>query len=114
MSKHRLPKHVQAYVTPWGKQVYYLRKPGRPKIRIQVADDVVPWSPTFMAALETAAAKLAANPKQIINRPPVAGTVNAALISYYDSAAFKALGETTRQNRRAILERLIRTEHGDK
>jgi hypothetical protein len=42
MSKHRLPKHVQAYVTPWGKQVYYLRKPGRPKIRIEVADDIPP------------------------------------------------------------------------
>jgi hypothetical protein len=114
MTRQRLPKNVQAYVTPWGKQVYYLRKPGRPKIRIQVADDVLPWSPTFMAALESASEKLSVDPKQIINRPPVAGTVNAALISYYDSAAFKALGETTRQNRRAILERLIRTEHGDK
>jgi hypothetical protein len=113
----RLPKHVQAYVTPWGKQVYYLRKPGYPKIRLQVADDVVPWSPTFMTALEAAIDKLVVkdDPKQIIvNRQAVAGTVNAALIGYYDSAAFKALGETTRQNRRAILERLIRTPHGDK
>jgi hypothetical protein len=110
----RLPKHVQAYVTPWGKQVYYLRKPGRPKIRIHVADDVPPWSPAFMAALEAASAKLPADPKQIFNRAPVAGTINAALIGYYDSAAFKALGETTQQSRRAILERLIRAEHGDK
>jgi hypothetical protein len=114
MTKHRLPKHVQAYITPWGKQVYYLRKPGHPKIRIEVADDVLPWSPSFMAALEAASAKLSSDPRQIVNRAPVAGTVNAALIGYYDSTAFNALGKTTRQNRRAILERLIRAEHGDK
>ncbi|WMT77443.1 hypothetical protein [Bradyrhizobium sp. Ash2021] len=115
MTRQKLPKHVQAYVTPWGKQVYYLRLPGRPKIRIQVADDVLPWSPTFNAALEAATEKLSVDSKQIVNRPPVAGTVNAALIGYYDSTVFKdGLGKTTQQNRRAILERLIRTEHGDK
>ena len=116
MTKHKLPKHVCGYRTPWGKQVYYLRKPGRPKIRIQVEDDALPWSPAFLAALESAEAQLQppADPKQIVDRPPVAGTVNAALIGYYQSEAFQALGETTRQNRRAILERLIRAEHGDK
>ncbi|MFY9958947.1 tyrosine-type recombinase/integrase [Bradyrhizobium sp.] len=42
------------------------------------------------------------------------GTVNAALVSYYQSSAFtKGLGESTQQNRRAILER-FREEHGDK
>jgi hypothetical protein len=114
MTRQKLPRHVQGYVTPWGKQVYYLRKPGRPKIRIEVADDVLPWCPSFMAALESANDKLPSDPKQIVNRPPVAGTVNSALVGYYDSTAFKALGKTTRQNRRAILERLIRAEHGDK
>jgi hypothetical protein len=103
---------VQGYVTEWGKQVYYLR--GRPKIRVQVAEDVLPWSPTFMAAVESAKAQRPSNTKQIINRPPVAGTVNSALIGYYDCEAFKALSKTTRQNRRAILERLLRAEHGDK
>jgi hypothetical protein len=114
MSKHRLPKHVCSYVTPWGKRVYYLRKPGRPKIRMDVADDVLPWSPAFMAALETATGKLPSDEKQVVNRAPVAGTINAALVSYYASTAFEALSKTTRQNRRAILERLIRAEHGDK
>jgi hypothetical protein len=110
--RHKLPKGVQGYVTEWGKQVYYLR--GRPKIRVQVAEDVLPWSPTFMAAVESAKAQRPSNTKQIINRPPVAGTVNSALIGYYDCEAFKALSKTTRQNRRAILERLLRAEHGDK
>jgi intergrase/recombinase len=43
----------------------------------------------------------------------VAGTVNAALISYYQSTAFAALAKSTRGNRRAILER-FRNDHGDK
>jgi hypothetical protein len=114
MSKHRLPKHVQAYVTPWGKQVYYLRKPGRPKVRIQVADDVAPWSPAFLSALDAAEGKLPSDHRQVVSRSPIAGTVDAALIGYYASTSFGALGKTTRQNRRAILERLIRAEHGDK
>lgn len=114
MTRQKLPKHVQAYVTPWGKQVYYLRKPGRPKIRMAVADDVLPWSPAFMAALEAASAKLPADQKQVVNRAPAAGTVNAALVGYYDHTSFKALGETTQQSRRAILERLIRAERGEK
>ncbi|WP_223968544.1 tyrosine-type recombinase/integrase [Bradyrhizobium sp. RD5-C2] len=33
------------------------------------------------------------------------GTVNAALASYYSGAAWKALGDSTRSSRRAILER---------
>jgi hypothetical protein len=114
MSKHRLPKNMQAYITPWGKQVYYLRKPAQPKVRIIVADDVLPWSPAFMAALEAATDKLPSDQRQIGNRAPISGTVNAALIGYYSSTAFEALGKTTQQNRRAILERLIRAEHGDK
>jgi site-specific recombinase XerD len=53
--------------------------------------------------------------KQIVNHAPVTGTVNSALMSYYASSAFKdGLGKTTQQSRRAILERLIRAEHGDK
>jgi hypothetical protein len=114
MTRQKLPKHVCGYITEWGKQVYYLRKPGRPKIRMEVADDVLPWSPTFMAAIEAAADKLPSDSKQIVDRAPVAGTVSAALIGYYDSTAFKALAKTTQQNRKAILERLIRAEHGDK
>jgi hypothetical protein len=114
MNRLKLPRYVQAYITPWGKQVYCLRKPGRPKIRIDVTDEVLPWSPTFMAALEAAEGKLPVDPKQIISRAPVTGSINAALIGYYDSAAFKALSATTQQNRRAILERLLCAEHGDK
>jgi hypothetical protein len=44
----------------------------------------------------------------------VPGTVNAALVSYYQSTAFtNGLDRTTQQNRRAILEQ-FRSDHGDK
>lgn len=87
---------------------------GAQKIRLHFEDGILPCSPAFMAALEVANESLPSNPKQVVNRPPLAGTVNAALVSYYSSAAFEALGRTTQQHRRAILERLIRAEHGDK
>jgi hypothetical protein len=41
------------------------------------------------------------------------GTVNHAIVGYYNSAAFAALAPLTRQMRRAVLER-FRAEHGDK
>ena len=44
----------------------------------------------------------------------VPGTVNAAVVSYHQTAAFtKGLADTTQKSRRAILER-FREEHGDK
>ena len=43
----------------------------------------------------------------------VAGTVNAALVSYYQATAFTSLEKSTQQTRRAELER-FRTGHGDK
>ena len=43
-----------------------------------------------------------------------AGTVHAAIVSYYQSTAFdEGLAEGTRKSRRAILER-FRSDHGDK
>jgi integrase len=43
----------------------------------------------------------------------VPGTVNAALVSHYQSGAFKGVAKSTEQSRRAILER-FRIDHGDK
>jgi integrase len=41
------------------------------------------------------------------------GTVNAAIVSYFNSAAFAALAKDSRRSRRFILE-AFRREHGDK
>jgi site-specific recombinase XerD len=43
----------------------------------------------------------------------IPGTVNAALVSYYQSGAFTGLAKSTQRSRRAILER-FREEHGEK
>ena len=68
-------------------------------------------SPAFMTVYEAALTDAA----PIVSAGRIVqGTVNAALVSYYRSPAFaKGLAKSTRQNRRAILER-FREEHGDK
>jgi hypothetical protein len=72
-----------------------------------------PWSPEFMAAREQALnGEWQALPLGASRTKP--GTVNATIVSYYQSAGFKeGLATTTQKNRRAILER-FREEHGDK
>ena len=101
-------RYVHRYTNRHGKEVWYIRRPGEKKIRLQVPEHVVPWSPAFEAIYEEAL-KGAPAP----TRPIVAGTVNAEIIAYYQSPAFKALADGTQANRRADLER-FREEHGDK
>ncbi|OPY99248.1 hypothetical protein A5906_26335 [Bradyrhizobium sacchari] len=85
------------YETQHGKPVFYLRRPGLPKARLHG----FPGSPEFLAEYEAAKATL---PE----------TVNAGLVSYYQSTAFTTgLAKSTQQQRRAILER-FREDHGDK
>jgi integrase len=65
-----------------------------------------------MAAYQAALAGEPA-PEPIGAARTLTGTVNAAVISYFNSATFGALGVVTRRYRRYILER-FRVEHGDK
>jgi integrase len=106
--KRRNPPMVHEFVNRHGKARFYLRRRGFPKVRLPG----LPWSPEFMAAYEGALAGLPTKIELGASRT-VAGTVNAALVSYYQSSAFKNLAESTQQMRRAILER-FRNEHGDK
>lgn len=109
--KRKNPKHVHGYVTQHGKRVWYYRPPGGKKVRIFVDDDVLPWSPSFLAALEAAQAE--GKPTEFGAGRTVPGTVNASIVSYYQSSAFKALAKSTQDSRRAILES-FREDHGDK
>jgi integrase len=106
--KRKLPRYTHGYIDQHGKSRFYLRRPGYAKVALPG----LPWSPEFMEAREhaikTETAKI-----QIGAGKTVAGTVNAALISYYQSTAFAGLAKTTQQNRRAILEQ-FRANHGDK
>jgi integrase len=106
--KHKSPPFVHGYVDQHGTPKFYFRRAGQPKIRLPG----LPWSPEFMTAYEIA--KAGGGPRAEIGASrTVPGTVNAALVSYYQSGAFTALAKSTQQNRRAILE-LFREEHGDK
>jgi site-specific recombinase XerD len=64
-----------------------------------------------MSAYEQA--KASAVPLSIGSNRTLPGTVNAALVNYYQSTAFSGLAKSTRSSRRAILER-FRADHGDK
>src|SRR4051794_31911028 len=107
--KRKHPKYTHGYVDQHGQPRFYLRRPGHAKIPLPG----LPWSPEFMQAREKALsgdwAKVESGAKRT-----VAGTVNAALVSYYQCSAFKdGLADSSRQMRRAILER-FREEHGEK
>jgi integrase len=100
-------KYVHAYTDVRGKLRRYFRRPGFKKIVLPG----LPGSTEFMAAYEQALAGL---PRKEIGadrtRP---GTVNAAIVGYYQCLAFRELAPSTQAKRRGILER-FRAKHGDK
>ncbi|MEY9121310.1 tyrosine-type recombinase/integrase [Bradyrhizobium yuanmingense] len=104
----KLPPRIHGYVNRHGKPVFYYRQRGEKKIRIHG----FPGSDLFMAEYEAAKAG-GAGRIEIGAKRTVQGTVNAALVGYYRSDAYKALAPTTQKNRRAILEG-FREVHGDK
>src|SRR5450631_4078529 len=111
MGQHqmKMPKYTHGYIDQHGKPRFYLRRPGYKKIPLPG----LPWSPEFMAAREATFKGEWAKPA-IGAKRTVAGSVNAAIVSYYQTSAFNdGLAESSRKMRRAILER-FREEHGDK
>jgi site-specific recombinase XerD len=107
--KWKLPPNVHGYINRHGKAVFYYRVPGAKKVRLREH----PGSDEFMRAYDLA--KAGERPKTEIGASRTKpGTVNAALVSYYQSSAFKdGLAESTQKTRRAILEK-FRQDHGDK
>lgn len=105
--KWKLPPGIHGYINRHGKAVFYYRKPGCPKVRLRGH----PGSPSFVAEYDAARSF---GPGVIIGASrTVPGTLNAVLVSYYQSTGFKALAKSTQQTRRAILEK-FRADHGDK
>lgn len=107
--KWKLPPNVHGYINRHGKAVFYYRVPGSPKVRLRGH----PGSDEFMLAYDLA--KAGERPKVELGAGRTKpGTVNAALVSYYQSSAFRdGLTESSQKMRRAILER-FREAHGDK
>lgn len=101
------PPYVQEFTDRFGKPRWYFRRPGFKRVPLPG----LPWSPEFMAAHEAA---MRGSPERIHIPSGQPGTVNAAIIAYYQSALWNpGLSAGTRAMRRAILDR-FREAHGDK
>ncbi len=102
------PRYVHGFIDRHGKPRFYLRRDGFPRVPLPG----LPWSPEFMAAYE--AAQNSGYEAPPAGRKRVSpGSVNAAIIGYYNSLAFRSLAAGTQRMRRNILE-AFRNEHGDK
>jgi integrase len=107
----RLPRYVNAYVDFTGKARHYFRRAGAK----QAALPGLPWSADFMAAYARAMDEYRAPERAPIGAGgTVAGTVNAAVVAYYQSTVFCGeLAKGTQGPARSLIER-FRGEHGDK
>jgi integrase len=107
LTKVDLP-HIHTFVDRHGKRRFYYR--GRDGKRIPLPGQ--PDSTEFLEAYQAARDNQACRPEIGANRT-VPGTVNAAVISYINSAVFRTQAPDTRRTRRNILER-FRVEHGER
>src|SRR6516165_759499 len=104
----KLPKYVQAWVDGRDSRAYYyLRRRGFPRVRLPG----LPWSPSFMAAYESALA----GPRTAVGAGRVKpGSVAAVVAEYFDSQSFfTSKSPGTQRMRRGILER-FRARYGDR
>jgi hypothetical protein len=107
MTKIRL-QYIHEYIDRHGKVRRYFRRPGFKQVLLPGN----PGTEEFMTAYQNA---LAGQPPRCLvgtgrTKP---GTVNAAIVGYYNSLAFRSFAIGTQKMRRAILER-FRVDHGDK
>lgn len=100
-------RFVQAWVDQDGRAHQYFRRAGFPRMRLPG----LPGSAEFMAAYQAA---LGSAPEAIgASKRSPAGSVSAAVASYYTSQDFKGLAPSSQVVRKAVLE-AFRREHGDK
>jgi integrase len=106
MSRIRLP-YIKAWVDKkTGKPYWRFRRRGYKEITLPG----LPGSREFMAAYEAALDEPRA---EIGAKRTRAGSINAAVVGYYQSLAFRELAPDTQRIRRGVLER-FRAEHGDR
>ncbi|HTE77499.1 MAG TPA: tyrosine-type recombinase/integrase [Xanthobacteraceae bacterium] len=105
MTRIRL-EYIHEYRDRHGKLRRYFRRPGFKRVALPG----LPGSDEFMAAYQLA---LAGQPKPIGVERTRPGTVNATIVGYYTSLAFRELAAGSQRKYRNVLER-FREEHGDK
>jgi integrase len=103
--------YVQAFVDRHGQRVrYYFRRRGYPRVALPGQ----PGSVEFMEAYQCALAGAPVAPAKVaLAAKATPGTVNAAIIGFYQSPAFLALKPVTKTGQRNRLE-AFRARHGDK
>jgi integrase len=92
-----------------GNVRYYVRRPGKRKVRIKGE----PGSETFMAAYHAAVEGAAGESERRRFRPALPGSFSAVCLAYYASAEFKQLDPSTKAWLRRALDS-VSVEHGDK
>lgn len=102
----RPPKYCQGMIDRHGKPRWYFRRPGYPRRALPG----LPWSPQFMAEY---AAAMEGDKVEVGKRQTLPGSVAALVASYYRSADYSGLADTTKRAVRNILEN-FRADHGDK
>jgi integrase len=108
MTKIRL-KHVNGFVDRHGTARHYFRRRGQKAIPLPG----LPGSTEFMDAY---AAALAGTPDQSVEigaSRTTPGTISALIVSYYQSAEWRALSDDTRKVHQRTIER-FRLQNGDK
>jgi integrase len=95
-------KFVQAWVEN-GLARHYFRRRGQPRVQLPG----LPGSPEFMAAYQAA---FSAAPTAVGASRSKAGSVSAAIASYFGSPAFKALAPSSQGVRRSVLEAFRRDQ----
>jgi hypothetical protein len=101
-------EYVHEYRDRHGKLRRYFRRKGSKRIPLPG----LPGSEEFMTAYQAALAGITV-PREIGANRTKPGTVNAAIVGYYQSVAFRDLRSATQAHRRAILER-VRNEVGER
>jgi len=105
MTRIRLA-YVHEFRDRHGKPRRYFRRNGK-----QTTLPGIPGSPEFMAAYEAAFGDDC--PKELGASRTKPGTIDALIVLFYRSAAFRRLAPITQATYRNIIER-FRAEHGDK
>lgn len=95
-------KYVQAYADRHGRQRYYYRRPGFPRVALPGE----PGSSEFAAAYEAARSNA---PRRIGEDRVAPGTFSWLIVAYYDSAAYGGLKDITKRTYRNVLERFRQT-----
>src|SRR4051794_19661970 len=100
-------KHIHNFRDRHGKLRTYVRVPRQKAVALPGLPGSVEFMDTYQQAIAAAA------PRLIGADRTVPGTLDAAIVAYYQDNAFLALGDSTRHTRKVILEHL-RRDHGSK